>query len=361
MNHRFVKDLGILNPLAQRLSRHGKRIGMNFGLNGLKQRSQTASSLEIFHQMGTVGFHSHEQGYSIAGLIEEADAVKIIQPGFGRHGRNMNEGVCRAAHGHTGHDGVLNGILGNNIPSSNALIPQFHYGLACAVSHIMYFRISGANCGVSGHSHTQRFCNNAHGIGSPHHGTGAGAGTIQDFHALIHSHAARLNLTNCSSHIHKGNLLSIVITGDHISAGYDHSWNVQASCGHDIGGNNLITAGHQDHGIHLVAFDLGFNFVCDQVSAGKDILGAIEGEAITQSNGRKMIGRTACLNNSLFHIFCKVIKVAVSIINITPGTDNGNLRSANLGIRLSNASQQSIALCPGNTKGNVRTNISFHK
>ncbi len=108
--------------------------------------------------------------------VERVEVEDVeLHPGLRGKGKEVKDGVRRAAHGHDHPDGVLERLPGHDVPWGDAAAHQLHERNAGGLHVLLLAGIHGGNGAAPGKAHPDGLHGGGHGVCGVHAAAGARA------------------------------------------------------------------------------------------------------------------------------------------------------------------------------------------
>ena len=270
-----------------------------------------------------------------------------VHAGFLGNGLEMEHGVGGTPQGHVHGQGVAEGRLRQDIQGTDVLPEQFHHSHARLFGQSDSLGHGTGDGAVAGKSHADGLGEAVHGIGREHAGTGAagGAGGVLDLCHLFRAHFTGTDGAygfKDRDEIDFFVLIPGILSRQHGAAADAQGRNIEPGCGHEHARNDLVTVGHQDHGVKGMGRGRDFNGIGNEFPAGQGVVhaGMVHGNAVTYADGGKFHGRAASHADSGFNRLYKGVQVHVTGNQFVGGVGNAHQGTFDLFIRKSHGFHQ---------------------
>ena len=340
-------------PLLQRMAQcravHRWHMGvqqagaLQFG----QDRHNPACAVHIFHMVFLRGGRHLAQAGHFA-----AQAVNVghpeIHPGLIGGSQQMQNGIGAATHGYVQAHGVFESLFGGNRARQHTgivvlviALGQRHDQMAGLYEQILALGMCGQQRTIARQRKPQGLGQAVHRIGREHAAarTASGAGAAFHLRDLFVGHMAVAGLDHGVDQIKLA--LRLVAIGNrddfaclHGAAGDENNRDVQAHCGHQHAGGDLVAVADAHQRIGAVGIDHVFHAVGNQVAAGQAVEHAVvaHGDAVVNGDGIELLGNAASGLHLACHQLAHVVQVHMAGHKLGERIGNGNDRLAKIAV-----------------------------
>ena len=279
--------------------------------------------------MGAVGADQGDLRQAPAFLLEHRHYVHV-QLRLHGDGRQVADGVHRAADGDGYFDGVAESPFGQDVPGPQVLGDQLHDAAAGGGDHVEQPLTAGPDGRRTRQGHAQGLGHAVHGVGRGQPGADARPldGAARPVGELVHAQLAGQYGAYALIYFLDVNVLPPAVPPELVAAGDHDRRNVQPRRGHELPRGRLIAAGQHQHPVQLGALDLHLHVVDQQVARGHDVAGffAGGGDEVRRGYGVDLEGQSPRRPDGLLRQFGQLVQVLITDRQAGGGVDHGDLR-----------------------------------
>ncbi|MEN4474174.1 hypothetical protein [Mycolicibacterium cosmeticum] len=238
----------------------------------LHHHRHPADLVDVLHHVPAERLHVGQVRHLLADAGEIGQGqVDLRLPG---DGQQVQHRVGGAAERHHHGDGVLEGLLGQDVARGDPAAQHLHHGLTGLAGELFAALVDGHRRGAAGQRHTECLGGRGHGVGGVHAAAGTLTGTdgaLDDIDVLAGHQPARARPDRLEG-VDDGDFL-LGAVGEPGDAGHDRAVveedarQVQPGGGHQHAGDRLVAPGQQ----HRTVQALGLHHRLDAV--GDDLAG----------------------------------------------------------------------------------------
>ena len=195
-------------------------------------------------------------------------------------------------------------------------------------------RVHRRNGAVSAKSHAKHLGQTVHAVGRVHTGAGTagGAGLVFILQKALVVQKARRVGSNSLKHAGETGLFALYPACHHRASADKDGGDVDSCGSHQKSRHVLVTVWHHDQSVELMGHGHGLGGVRDQIPCHQGVFHAdmAHGNAVTDRNGRKYDGRSACHGNSHFYSLHNLVQVHMPRHDFIVGADDTDQRTIQL-------------------------------
>ena len=352
MDNVAVVDDGVSDVLLKGMSGDGQAVAVQLGQQLLQHGAHTAGKVKVLDVVGAAGSEVRQQRDLVGSFVEVLPPRQVVAR-FVRDGGNVEDEVGGRRDCHVQHDGVLDGVLGNDLSGGDALVDQIHDLLTGHVGEVVDGGAGRAHGGVAGQGHAQSLGDHAHAVRGGHGGAGAAdaPGVFDESVVLIHVHLAGLRRADLVLRMDMQDFLAAEGTQRHVAAGHHDGGDVQSRRAHQMAGDDGVTGGEQHHAVKEVAVNGQLDLIGDGVTAGDfDISGVLEHHAVADTRRHDLQRQAACFTNALLYTLGKLVKMYMAGVIFVPAVHHSDEGALLFFLGIAHAAHQSAAALGGFAK-----------
>ena len=322
---RVVAD-GTGHVLAQRSARDGRGVHVQHVPEGLDHGWQTASVVEVLHQVFARRQQVDQQRHAAAQPVEVVHVQRNAQAAG--DGQQVDHEVGGTADGRVDPNGVLKALPLQHLGQFQVLMDHFHDAVAGHVGQPLAPGIDGGNGGVGGQGQPQGLHHAGHGGGGAHGHAVPFAARLAGLrlHVLFQAHGPGAQVVGEAVRVGAGSdVLVAPFAVQHRSAGHDQGRQIHTAGTHDRGRGGLVAACQQDHAVQRVGpegfLDIHAGQIAEQHGGGPH-------QGLAQGHDRKLERKAAGLVDTLLDLFRQDAEVAVAGGQFRPGVADADDRPA---------------------------------
>ncbi len=246
----------------------------------------------------------------------------------------MQDGVRGTSKSHIRGDGVIDGLLSEDVAGTDIFLNQFHDLHAGMFGQYKASGVRSRDGTVSAEAHAHDLGKAVHGVGRVHSGAGAAgrAGLLLILGEFLLCDFAGGIGANGFKHAGETGLMAIHMAGEHGTTADKDGRQVQSGRCHKKAGYVFVTVWNHNEAVKAMGLDHALGGVSNKITGDEGILHALmaHGNTVTDRNCREDNGGAACLGYADADCLRDFIKIHVARDNLIIGADDTDQRTAQL-------------------------------
>ena len=316
--------------LRHRPARDGQRVAVQQAgvQQGLEDDGDAADAVHVGHHEPAERLHVGQEGGAVTDPVEVLEREVDLGLVGDRH--QVQHRVRRAPEGHDDGDGVLEGLLGHDLPGGDALAEHVHHGLARGDGVGVTTAVRGGRRGAPGERHAQRLRDAGHRVGGVHPAAGAltRAGGLLDGVQLVAGDQPTGAGADGLEDVDDRQVPVVEPPGHGRPGVEEDAGQVEARGGHEHAGQRLVAAGEQHRAVQPLREHHRLHRVGDDLAGDQRRTHALvaHGDAVGDRDGAELQGEAACGADAVLRPLGEPVQGEVAGGDLVPGRRDADLR-----------------------------------